>query len=253
MRFTIGFAVAALAAATGANATPFTKTSPTGGALPAGATEVGGIVLDLKGANGNRLVSQLSAASLYEGFANADPLIIGTQTGFTPALVNALGGGLQSASVRVTLFDGDTASGNFDFNQNLFFLDGISLGDWSAVATQETASDGVTLLSSGFGFGDDILSTGWFTLSGAGNLASLFAALGDGSLVYSLSDVDPFDNFYDFTQGVAGGLINVGQPPVVVPPATGVIPEPATWAMMIAGFGLVGGMLRRRRTTSAIA
>ncbi len=31
----------------------------------------------------------------------------------------------------------------------------------------------------------------------------------------------------------------------------GVIPEPATWAMMIAGFGLVGGALRRRRDTVA--
>ena len=26
------------------------------------------------------------------------------------------------------------------------------------------------------------------------------------------------------------------------------VPEPATWAMLIAGFGLVGGMARRRRT-----
>ncbi|MBS3961578.1 MAG: PEPxxWA-CTERM sorting domain-containing protein [Sandarakinorhabdus sp.] len=30
-----------------------------------------------------------------------------------------------------------------------------------------------------------------------------------------------------------------------------VIPEPATWAMMIAGFGLVGGAMRRRRTSMA--
>lgn len=28
----------------------------------------------------------------------------------------------------------------------------------------------------------------------------------------------------------------------------GVIPEPATWAMMIAGFGLVGFAARRRRS-----
>ena len=33
----------------------------------------------------------------------------------------------------------------------------------------------------------------------------------------------------------------------------GVIPEPATWAMMIAGFGLVGGAMRRRRVVRAIA
>ena len=30
-----------------------------------------------------------------------------------------------------------------------------------------------------------------------------------------------------------------------------VVPEPATWAMMIAGFGLVGTMMRRRRTAVA--
>jgi hypothetical protein len=33
----------------------------------------------------------------------------------------------------------------------------------------------------------------------------------------------------------------------------GLVPEPATWAMMIAGFGLVGGMLRRRRSMDAHA
>jgi hypothetical protein len=29
------------------------------------------------------------------------------------------------------------------------------------------------------------------------------------------------------------------------------VPEPGTWAMLIAGFGLVGGALRRRRETVA--
>ena len=33
--------------------------------------------------------------------------------------------------------------------------------------------------------------------------------------------------------------------------ATGAIPEPASWAMLIAGFGFVGAMQRRRRTVEA--
>jgi hypothetical protein len=37
-------------------------------------------------------------------------------------------------------------------------------------------------------------------------------------------------------------LYSTGLPPV------GVVPEPATWAMMILGFGLIGGTLRRRQS-----
>ncbi len=33
----------------------------------------------------------------------------------------------------------------------------------------------------------------------------------------------------------------------------GAVPEPATWGMMVAGFGLVGGMLRRRSTAVRFA
>ena len=38
--------------------------------------------------------------------------------------------------------------------------------------------------------------------------------------------------------------VRVGGPPL---PATSAVPEPASWAMMIAGFGLSGSALRRRR------
>jgi hypothetical protein len=36
-------------------------------------------------------------------------------------------------------------------------------------------------------------------------------------------------------------------------PAGGAVPEPASWAMMITGFGLAGATLRRRRTAAAAA
>jgi hypothetical protein len=40
---------------------------------------------------------------------------------------------------------------------------------------------------------------------------------------------------------------------VIDPPPGGAVPEPATWAMLIAGFGLVGGALRRRPSTQRVA
>lgn len=226
-----------------------TTTSPTGGALPAGVTPVGGIVADLTGTNGNRVVAQVSAASLFSGFNNSNPQVIGTQTGFTPATLAALGGGLTGASFRVTLFDGDSAPGNFDDGGDISFLvDGVSLGFWSSVATVQTTDAGA-FINTGTGFGDNILSTGFFSSTNAVFLAALFGNLADGSLVYSLSDVDPGDNNLDFTRGVAGGLINVGSGPVVTPP--GAVPEPSTWAMMLLGFGAIGFSIRRGRRANA--
>lgn len=43
------------------------------------------------------------------------------------------------------------------------------------------------------------------------------------------------------------GSVNVGNAPVTrFTFAAGAVPEPATWAMMMVGFGLIGGTLRRR-------
>lgn len=48
--------------------------------------------------------------------------------------------------------------------------------------------------------------------------------------------------------GTSGGNGSFGGN-VSFAPAGGVVPEPATWALMILGFGLVGGMMRRRAST----
>ena len=243
---------AAMALATSASATPETRNSPTGGALPSGVTEIGGIVLDLKGLNNTRVVSQLAASSLFIGNApGSNPLLIGTQTGFTSSILSQLGGGLLSASVRITLYDGDNQSGNFDFNDNTLALNGINFGNFSGVATQRTSSDGLSVISSGFGFGDDILGTGFFTNSNAASLALFFATLSGGSIAYQLNDTDPGDQYYDFTQGIDGSLINVGQGPNVTP-GTGAVPESATWMMMIFGFGMAGAAMRYQRRSTKV-
>jgi opacity protein-like surface antigen len=59
-----------------------------------------------------------------------------------------------------------------------------------------------------------------------------------------------------FGYAVAGGATTYGTARlgvVTLDAAVAPVPEPATWAMMIMGFGLVGGAMRRRRTSVAFA
>jgi hypothetical protein len=54
---------------------------------------------------------------------------------------------------------------------------------------------------------------------------------------------------HDFdSMGFSGGrALDVGTGPSGDPPPG--VPEPSTWAMLLAGFGLAGGALRRRLAT----
>jgi hypothetical protein len=229
-----------------------TTTSPAGGTLPSGVTVVGGIVTDLKGVNGNHVVSQISASSLFTGFASTNPFDIGSLGGFSSGVLSALGGGISSAAFRFSLYDGDTACpSNFDCNRNTLLVNGSGFGtnNWSTVATQRTSSTGTTIGGVTQGFQTDQLMTGWFFSSDAMFLNSLYASLSaTGTLRFSLFDQTPGDNFYDFTQGIDASLIDVGQPPVVTPPTTA--PEPATMTLLATGLIGVFGVARRRRRQS---
>lgn len=56
-----------------------------------------------------------------------------------------------------------------------------------------------------------------------------------------------------FIKSVSGGIeVDHVQYGIAGNPPANVVPEPASWAMMITGFGLAGGMLRRRRATGQL-
>lgn len=247
----IGFAVTSLTigliATSPAQASTFTR-----GSLPSGVSEVGGIVLDLTGTNGTRVVTQTAASGLFVGQPNTQ-IVIGTQSGFTSAVISALGGGISQASVRISLFDGDTAAGDFDFNQNTLLLNNIDFGNFSSVNAENTTGTGVSTSSgfSGGGFRNNTLDTGFFTSTNAPTLSSLFTSLSSGSIVFGLRDVTPGDNFYDFAQGIDSSLINVGTGPVITPGSTAV-PEPFTIVGTLVGATAAYRTRKRLKATNKL-
>ncbi|MEW4570579.1 PKD domain-containing protein [Tautonia sp. JC769] len=205
--------------------TTFTLTSPTRGALlPAGVSPVGGIVIDLIGEGGSRVVSQIRARDLFVGDfeggnppeSRGNPGTIGERPGFSPAVVDALGGALAELSVRLTVDDGDTGPGDFDRDDNTLLLNGIAVGRFDRVPTVETDASGTAILSENpeGGFRNDRVDTGFFHVTDPEVLRLVLDSIRDtGAIVVQLLDDDPGDNFFDFTVGIDAALIDVDLPP----------------------------------------
>ncbi len=118
------------------------------------------------------------------------------------------------------------------------------IGD-NAGAWCHNSANNVTELARGTTLSD----TGWvsgqtydFDLIYTDSLVEVYV---DGALELSLtgSFSDGRFGFYNYSQA---NVLYAGITNEVLPPSTGAVPEPASWAMMIAGFGLAGAALRRR-------
>ncbi len=212
--FALCVAVAGLVS-NAALATTFTTTVPgTSIVIPTTYPQAGGVVIVLEGVNGN----------VYYQFANPSTMFQGYQNSGTPAAWNGnpfqitplmplncgpvvscstyLGGGVTRMSVRFTAWDGDNQAGMFDVNDLTLRINGFDFGanggNWTPVTTQNTDLAGTTLISSGTGFGNNTLDTGWFQSTTPAILANV---LSTGGVTASIFDRDPNDNFWDFKRG----------------------------------------------------
>ena len=72
-----------------------------------------------------------------------------------------------------------------------------------------------------------------------------YIAVGDSSIKVLTSNASQDDNIF-----LAAFLVS-GQAGINAPPPG--VPEPSSWAMMIAGFGMTGGMMRYRRRRTSVS
>jgi hypothetical protein len=157
---------------------------------------------------------------------------------FTYALTNTSTGALQPLS-EVTAF-------GFNTNPN------PDVANSSITSTAADADDRLTGISSGSisnGTSVEICGTGGPNCAGGGSTGPDLGETSGGQFILAFLGGDPgtvtLSNAtvrYQST-GLTGGGSAIGRP---TPP----VPEPATWAMMLFGFGAVGFALRRRRRTS---
>ena len=185
----------------------------------------------------------------------------------------------QGLVVTVRIDDGTTT----DIRH---FVDGYGsqYGVYGAVASATVRLNGVTFafadgvgavnrvnfLRPGFNSYDGIFTN--LSSPGAAPYATTILSAGATSTTVDFLEQSPFGDFYgsplDFTTGPSGTVSNgsfeldyiQGQPVValfdvdrIVVSQAGAVPEPAAWSLLIAGFGLVGAVVRGRGWRGAAA
>jgi hypothetical protein len=113
----------------------------------------------------------------------------------------------------------------------------IRLSLWTGQWAQNSSDAHVTYVLRD-GVTNAILGSGATVTDGAGWTHQSLSAIATGSSVRV--ELGGFTSF-QAGSGLDDVSLSVG------------VPEPASWALMIAGFGGIGAMLRRRRDTAAVA
>ena len=191
-----------------------------------------------------RMIFTVAAAVLLAPAANAAVTVYTDEANFLAALSSYVTEDFADA----TLVPGLSFTSDAGVIGSGLFNDRLSPGAASTLFsfTGATAFGGTFDLSPG-GFGSGIQFT--LNLSGGGTADG--GELRDQNGFYGFISTDVFDSVL-MTAGSGPGIetytldnLHIG--------SGGVVPEPATWALMIAGFGMVGLAARRRQSAHTVS
>lgn len=200
------------------------------------------------------LAATTAAFALVAGSANATTSFVGSYNAtFTnpgdPGLVPQVSGLPGSLSFDLNVGD---STGKLDLFQIYTNEGSVDLDDILYPTPIKLTFNFTSPVTSGSVNGSEVGQSFFFGLYQQGNLTWQNGGLttlnfGNGGKL----QVHLYDTTFD---GGIGGLN--GAPGTVqgeFKMISGSVPEPATWAMMITGFGLVGATIRRRRAIGAAA
>lgn len=183
-------------------------------------------------------ITRVGAAPAFGPELEGTPFVMtftyDTANAQTVGEVTTLNDGLISAKARYDdrVFDIDVSKASWEFSQGLG-QDGKAF-----------ASFGLFANLPGMGFIMSQFNTAQLDRAPV-DMSQAFSATLEGQGAYTvLTRSVGFMFDLEGTDGHPGTLVVERQ-------ATGAVPEPATWALMISGFGLAGATLRRRRALAA--
>ena len=185
----------------------------------------------------------IDSAGLF-GTVGAD--LSGASFTATYTTSDILGASTQSTAVNSTIYGGSlygtppVTTATVTINGDSIYFD----GGWNGEQFQQILSGQYTANISSTSYGD---TNGYYVQNYLFSTSTPFVTTSDyhSPPNYTIHNGDSVVGFGRISSSINGHTYSIDLSTVAV--SSGAVPEPATWALMLGGFGLAGVALRRRR------